>query len=113
MTRSNTSVKAVSDGGGTKTAIGPSISGCGVAALRVKETKALISLATDAISETHSVGHELHSHIYNRDDTVPGQWLQQLLDETFTCWQTADHYLRMLSDVLAERNASGEPEPPF
>ena len=75
----------------------------GLAAMREKETKSLISLASDGISETAKLTHEMHQVIYDRDTTVNDEELQQQLDETLSCWQTADHYLRMLSSVLEER----------
>jgi hypothetical protein len=76
----------------------------GLAVMRDKEVKALISLASDCISETAQVTHKMHSAIYDRDTTVTAAELQQQLDEALSCWQTADHYLRMLDSVLEERN---------
>ena len=76
----------------------------GIAVMRDKEMKALIGLACDCISETSRVTHEMHGVIYDRDTTVNTAELQQQLDEALSCWQTADHYLRMLDSVLEERN---------
>ena len=76
----------------------------GIAVMRDKEMKALISLATDCVSETFQVTHEMHKIIYDRDAKVNYAELQQQLDEALSCWQTADHYLRMLDSVLEERN---------
>jgi hypothetical protein len=39
----------------------------GLAVLRHDEAKGLISLACGAMSETHSVGHEMHTLIYSTD----------------------------------------------
>jgi hypothetical protein len=76
----------------------------GLAVLRDKETKALIGLACDCIREAQQVTHQMHSVIYDRDTKVAAAELQQQLDEALSCWQTADHYLRMLDSILEERN---------
>jgi hypothetical protein len=76
----------------------------GIAILRDKETKVLIGLACDCIREAQQVTHKIHSIIYNQDTTVPDADLQQQLGEALSCWQTADHYLRMLDSVLEERS---------
>ena len=76
----------------------------GLAVMRDKETKSLISLACDGISETARLTHEMHKVIYDRSTTVTDAELQQQLDEALSCWQTADHYLRMLDSILEERN---------
>ncbi len=111
MTKTSPAVNAVLDNDPTAR-IAPGEQGHGVAALRDKEAKGLISLATDAISEVHAVGHELHSRIYGRQAAAAagaGEHLQPMLDEAFGCLQTADHYLRMLGDVLAERYPRPDP----
>jgi hypothetical protein len=74
----------------------------GLAVLRQDEAKALISLACSAISETHSVGHEMHILIYDRDGEFQPGRLDCLLTEVLACWEAADHYLRMLGSVLAD-----------
>jgi hypothetical protein len=76
----------------------------GLAVLRTKETKVLIGVACDAISETSQVTHQMHKFIYDRDTDVPDAQLQEQLEEALSCWQTADHYMRMLSSVLEERS---------
>ena len=76
----------------------------GLAVMREKETKALISLACDGVTETSRLTHEIFGVIYDRDTKVSSAELQQQLDEALGCWQTADHYLRMLDSVLEERN---------
>jgi hypothetical protein len=59
----------------------------GLAVLRKDEAKALISLACEAISQTHSVGHELHTLIYGADgESRPGR-LDCLLTEALACWE--------------------------
>jgi hypothetical protein len=75
----------------------------GIAILREREAKALISLACDSMRETSQVTHQMFGLIYDRDTKVPDAELQQQLDEALSCWQTADHYLRMLGSVLEER----------
>jgi hypothetical protein len=74
----------------------------GLAVLRRDEAMALISLATEAISQAHSVGHEMHTLIYDRDGPFRPDKLDCLLTEVLACWETADHYLRMLGSVLAD-----------
>jgi hypothetical protein len=88
---------------GAKSETEPAKRDYGLAVMREKETKCLISLACDCISETARVTHEMHQVIYDRDSKVPDTELQLKLDEALSCWQTADHYLRMLSSVLEER----------
>jgi hypothetical protein len=89
---------------GAKTETKPAKRDYGLAVMREKETKSLISLACDGISETARLTHEMHKVIYDRDTKVSDAELQQQLDEALSCWQTADHYLRMLDSVFEERN---------
>lgn len=108
MTSSTTTIKAVSDGTATEPVKGEH----GLAALRAKETRSLIGLACDAISETSRITNDLHGLIYEMDDAdAPDARLQQSLEEALTCWQTADHYLRMLGSVIDER--TGECQAPW
>jgi hypothetical protein len=74
----------------------------GLAVLRHDEAKGLISLACGAISQTHSVGHEMHTLIYDRDGQFQPDRLEDLLTEVLACWEAADHYMRMLGSVLAD-----------
>jgi hypothetical protein len=74
----------------------------GLAVLRADEAKALISLTTEAMSQAHSVGHEMHTLIYAKDGPFRPDKLDCLLTEALACWETADHYLRMLGSVLAD-----------
>jgi hypothetical protein len=101
MTNSITPITTASDG---KSTAGrqPQERRHGLAVLRCDEAKALISLATEAISQTHSVGHEMHTLIYDRDGQFRPDKLDCLLTEALACWETADHYLRMLGSVLAD-----------
>jgi hypothetical protein len=99
-----TSTIAKDASNGAKTEIKPVKRDYGIAVMREKETKALISLACDCMSETARVTHEMHVVIYDRETKVNDAELQQQLDEALSCWQTADHYLRMLDSVLEERN---------
>jgi hypothetical protein len=82
----------------------------GLAVLRQDEAKALISLASTAMSETHSVGYEMHTLIYSTDGQFQPGRLDCLLTEVLACWEAADHYLRMLGSVLADYDPqSGSP----
>ena len=99
-----TSTIAKDASNGAKNEPEPAKRNYGLAVMREKETKALITLACDCISETCRVTNEMHSVIYDRNTTVNNAELQQQLDEALSCWQTADHYLRMLDSVLEERN---------
>jgi hypothetical protein len=99
-----TSTIAKDASNGAKTETKPAQRDYGIAVMREKETKALISLACDCISETARVTHEMHQVIYDRNTKVSDAQLQQQLDEALSCWQTADHYLRMLDSIFEERN---------
>jgi hypothetical protein len=99
-----TSTIAQDASNGAKRETKPAKRDYGLAVMRDKEVKALISLASDCISETAQVTHKMHSAIYDRDTTVTAAELQQQLDEALSCWQTAEHYLRMLDSVIAERD---------
>ena len=96
-----TPIQAASDGESTA-GRQPSQRQYGLAVLRQDEAKALISLACDAMSETHSVGHEMHTLIYSTDGQLRPDRLDCLLTEVLACWEAADHYLRMLGSVLAD-----------
>ena len=82
----------------------------GLAVLRSKEGRGLISLACDALYEISSLAHEMHAELYA---TVPaeGRNLQQLHGEALTCLETAEHYLLMLGSVLEERATPQDPAP--
>ncbi len=95
-----TTPKAASNGSTTPVSV--TESGDGLVKLRRMETKALISLACDALSQTHHVAHEMHSLIYDRDREFRPDQLGRMAREALACWQTTDHYLLMLSSVLAD-----------
>jgi hypothetical protein len=76
--------------------------GDGLVKLRHQEAKGLISLACDAMSQTHSVLHELHSLIYDRDGEFCPEHLVRMVREAAVCWQATDHYLLMLASVLQD-----------
>jgi hypothetical protein len=101
MSSSTTKIQAVTDG--TNGATPPREHG--LAVLRSMESKALISLAQDALSQTHDVGYQLHKAIHGREPTASEAPLEQLLCEALACLETADHYLRMLGSVLDELTA--------
>ena len=109
MTSGITPITAASDG--EDTALRPATKReHGLAVLRDSEAKALISLACEAMSQTHSVGHEMHILIYAKEGEFQPDRLDSLLTEVLACWETADHYLRMLGSVLADYDPqSGSP----
>ena len=96
-----TPIQAASDGESTAGRQAPERRH-GLAVLRQDEAKALISLACGAMSQTHSVGHEMHTLIFDRDGQFQPGRLDCLLTEVLACWEAADHYLRMLGSVLAD-----------
>ena len=113
MTRSITPITAASNGGEPHEDMGETLRpGHGLAVLRHKEGHGLISLACDALHETSDLAHEMHAQLYAKDPADDRQ-VQQRLEETLTCLQTAEHYLLMLGSVLEERaTAQGEdPDP--
>jgi hypothetical protein len=82
----------------------------GLKVLRREEAKALISLASDALSQTHSLAHLMHTGIYDKSVGIPGVVLQDLPAETLACMETAEHYLLMLGSVFDERPRTDRPE---
>jgi hypothetical protein len=108
MTSGITSITATSDG--EDTAQRPADeSTYGLAVLRGREAKALISLGMDALGEAHSVGHDLHSAIYDTNASTPGPELQDQLAEVLACLETAEHYLLMLGSVFGEHIRTDRP----
>jgi hypothetical protein len=101
MTSSTTKIQAATGGETTKNE--PAQPEHGVTVLRARESRSLISLAQDALTETHCVGYELHQAIYRDEPKLTDAQMEQLLCEALTCLETADHYLRMLGSVLDER----------
>ena len=81
----------------------------GLAVLRGREAKALISLASEALSETHSLAFEMHTAIYDQDATTPSAGLQDQLAEVLACMETAEHYLLMLGSVFDEHSRTDRP----
>jgi hypothetical protein len=110
MTRSITPITAASNGGEPPDDTGNTARpGHGLAVLRHKEGHGLISLACDALHETSDLAHDMHAQLYAKDPADDRQ-VQQLLDETLTCLQAAEHYLLMLGSVIEER-ATQDPDP--
>jgi hypothetical protein len=101
MTSGITSITAASDGENTAQRQADKRKH-GLAALRASEAKVLISLGMEALGETHSVGHDLHSAIYDRTTSTPASVLQDRLAEVLACMETAEHYLLMLGSVFDE-----------
>lgn len=93
---SSTTTKAASNGGTTTEREH------GLTVLRTMEAKALIDVANEAITETGWIGHALFEAIFAKERTASEADLQRKLEEALICWQTADHYLRMLGSVLAD-----------
>lgn len=78
----------------------------GMAVVRDREAKALISLGMDALSEAFHVGHKLHSAIYDTQASKTSAELQDTLAETLTCIERAEHYLLMLGSNFEENTPS-------
>ena len=110
MTSGITSITAASDGEDTAQRQATERTH-GLAVLRGRETKALISLGMEAIGEAHSVGHDLHTAIYDRTSSAPGAELQDQLAEVLACLETAEHYLLMLGSVVGEQPRTNRPRP--
>jgi hypothetical protein len=109
MTSGITQITAVSDG--EDTAQRPANERThGLTVLRGREAKALIHIGMEALGEAHSVGHDLHQAIYDRDASAPGAELQEQLAELLTCMEAAEHYLLMLGSVFDERPRTDRPE---
>jgi hypothetical protein len=92
----------------------------GLMVLREKETRGLISLACDAMSQTHSVVHDLHQALYGRySGAAEGDSPDRLkvLNEALGCLRTTEHYLLMLSSVFEEQDHGApdrwSPDPAF
>jgi hypothetical protein len=108
MTSGITQITAASDG--ADTAQRPADERTyGLAVLRGREAKALISLGMDALGEAHNVGHDLHTAIYDDSTSTPGAELQDQLAEVLTCMETAEHYLLMLGSVFDEHPRPDRP----
>ena len=81
----------------------------GLAVLRDSEAKALISLACDALSETHALGSQLHTVIYDPPSGTTCTESQDTLAELLACMERAEHYLLMLGSVLDESTRPPRP----
>ena len=79
-----------------------------VATLRDEEAKGLIHLASDALHAANSLVHEIHTHIYKPEATSAAESQRKLL-ATLTCMETAEHYLRMLDEVLPDVPGTHDP----
>ena len=98
MTSSITPITAASDGGDTTSE--RERPPHGLPSLRDREAKALVHLSMEALGEAHSVGHDLHTLVYDNQEVSDAQ--RQLLGETLTCLEAAEHYLLMLGSVFDE-----------
>jgi hypothetical protein len=111
MTRSITPITAAGKDGDTDNRTGEKASPeHGLAALRGKEGRGLISLACDALHEASDLAHDMHAQLYAKDPANDRE-LQQLMGEAQACLETAEHYLLMLGAVLEERTTTPEPNP--
>ena len=82
----------------------------GLAVLRDKEGRGLISLACDALRATSDLAYEMHARLYAKDP-ADDRALQQLNGEAQACLETAEHYLLMLGSVVEERTPPPDPDP--
>ena len=82
----------------------------GVAVLRGKEGRGLISLACDALHETANLAHEMHAQLYVTGPAKDRDLLQ-LMGEALACLETGQHYLLMLSSIVEERERTRPPDP--
>jgi hypothetical protein len=103
MTSSITPITAASNSDGTTTSGEREHRLHGVTALRGIEARALISLGMDALGEAHTVGHDMHHAIYDKNASISDADLQDRLGEVLTCMEAAEHYLLMLGSVFEER----------
>jgi hypothetical protein len=108
MTSSTTSITAASDGE-TTVSRQTHERQHGLAVLRDSEAKALISLACDALSETHALGSQLHTGIYDPAHGTTCTNLQDTLAELLACMERAEHYLLMLGSVFDESTRPPRP----
>ena len=82
----------------------------GLAVLRGKEGRGLISLACDALYEVSNLAHEMHAQLYAKEPAEDRELLQ-LMGEALTCLETGQHYLLMLSSIVEERERTRPPDP--
>ena len=110
MTRSITPITAASSGDTDQRTDEKARPEHGLAVLRDKEGRGLISLACDAVYETSKLASEMHAQLYATD---PADYrdLQQLNVEAQACLETAEHYLLMLGSVFEERTPPPDPDP--
>jgi hypothetical protein len=102
MTRSITPITAAGNSGTAKRNGEKAAPEHGLAVLRGKEGRGLISLACDALYETSNLASDMHAQLYATDPAADRD-LQQLLADTQACLETAEHYLLMLGSVIEER----------
>lgn len=85
----------------------------GMAVLRDREAKSLISLSTDALYEASNVANDLHGAIYGKESSVSNAGLQQTLAEVLTCMERAEHYLLMLGSNFKENAPEEDDHDPW
>jgi hypothetical protein len=91
---SSTPVKAATDGMITSAEVKDP-----VRELRRSEGCGLISLACDAMHAASDLARQMHTGIY-KPGTIPAAEVQRQLLAALTCLETAEHYLRMLDEVI-------------
>ena len=110
MTSSITPIKSASSkSADTSTAGASKPREHGMAVVREREAKALISLGMDALGEVHHLGHQLHSAIYDTQASTSNPKLQDTLAEVLTCMERAEHYLLMLGSNFEENTPPADP----
>jgi hypothetical protein len=82
----------------------------GMAVVREREAKALISLGMDALGEAHHLGNQLHSATYDQKSSKSNAELQNTLAEVLTCMERAEHYLLMLGSNFEENTPPADPD---
>jgi hypothetical protein len=110
MTSSITPVTAASTGGDPTTKPGRERPRDGLPALRDREAHSLISLGLEALREASTLGHEMHTVIYDQNTgTESYPQLKEQLAEVLTCLETAEHYLFMLGSVFEDPAINNRP----
>jgi hypothetical protein len=82
----------------------------GLVTLRRREAQGLIQVVSDALYESERVASEIRTAV-NAKDGIPYATVQQQLLDALACVETADHYLRMLDEVIDPEPLSEEPIP--
>jgi hypothetical protein len=106
MTSSASRIQAVADGTATEQA-----EEHGLRVLRRVEGQALIRIVCDALWEASKVAGDLHALICDRTTEPVLACGQDQVLEALTCIETAEHYLRMLDEVIDPGDSPVQAEP--